>query len=409
VRRLIAVVLLMILAGIPAAQAKVLHKKPAAHQAAAAMPANSTPAVVKTAGIPFETSARQAIVIDANTGTVLYEKDADKRMPTASMSKVMTAYAVADALKKGEIHKDTLLEVSKNAWRPKSDNSLMFVELGARIPVWDLVQGMIVQSGNDACVVLAEGIAGSEAAFVQRMNEASQKLGMTNSHFANATGLPDPEHYSTPRDLATLAVAYMRDFPDVAALDKQMDFTYHGIKQGNRNPLLYVPGLGADGVKTGHTEEAGFGLIGSAIQNGRRVIIVLSGMSSMAERAHESERVMRWAFDAFTGPTLFKAGEKVADADVWQGQAPKVTLTVKDDVAYLMPRAAAPKLVVKAKFNAPVAAPVKAGQELGTLEISAPGLATKTVPLVAAADVPELNPFARLSYTIQYLLKGHGD
>jgi len=359
--------------------------------------------------VQFNTTARQAIVIDANTGTTLFEKDADRRMPTASMSKVMTAYVVADALKKGEIQKTTLLQVSKNAWRPASDNSLMFVELGNRIPVWDLVQGMIVQSGNDACVVLAEGISGSEAAFVERMNVSAQKLGMTGSHFANVTGLPDPNHYSTPRDLAKLAIAYMHDFPDVAVLDKQMDFTYHGIKQGNRNPLLYVPGLGADGVKTGHTEEAGYGLIGSAIQNGRRVIIVLSGMSSMNERAHESERVMRWAFDAFTGPTLFKAGEKVVDVDVWQGQAPKVTLTVKEDTSFLMPRAAAPKMVVKAKFNAPIAAPVKVGQELGTLEISAPGVQTKTIPLVAANAVEGLNPFERLGYTFKYLLKGHGD
>lgn len=357
----------------------------------------------------FQTTARQAIVIDANTGTVLYEKDADKRMPTASMSKVMTAYVAADALAKGEIHKDTLMLVSKNAWRPASDNSLMFVELGNRIPVWQLLQGVIVQSGNDACVVLAEGVSGSEAAFAERMNAAAQKLGMTNSHFMNATGLPDPGHYSTPRDLAKLAVAYMHDFPEVAALDKQMEFTYHGIKQGNRNPLLYVPGLGADGVKTGHTEEAGYGLIGSAVQNGRRVIIVLSGMSSMAERAKESERVMRWAFDAFSAPMLFKAGDPVVEADVWQGAAGKVSLTVKEDTAYLMPRAVASRMTVKAKYSNPVSAPVKAGQELGTLEISAPGVATKSVPLVAAVDVAGLNPLARLSYTIQYLLKGHAD
>lgn len=359
--------------------------------------------------VDFTTTARQAIVVDANTGTVLFEKDADKRMPTASMSKVMTAYVVGDALKKAEIQKDTQFLVSKNAWRPASEDSKMFVELGARIPVWDLAQGMIVQSGNDACVVLAEGISGSEAAFVERMNIAAQKLGMTNSHFANATGLPDPNHYSTPRDLATLAVAYMRDFPELSALDKQMDYTYHGIKQGNRNPLLYVPGLGADGVKTGHTEEAGYGLIGSAVQNGRRVIIVLSGMDSMAERASESERVMRWAFDAFTGPTLFKAGEKVTDAAVWQGMEPTVPLVVKDDVAYLMPRASAPKILVTAKFNAPVAAPVKVGQPMGTLEISAPGVPTKTVPLVAGTAVDGLNPLARLSFTIKYLLTGHGE
>jgi D-alanyl-D-alanine carboxypeptidase (penicillin-binding protein 5/6) len=357
----------------------------------------------------FETAARQAIVVDANTGQVIFEKDADKRMPTASMSKVMTAYVVADALAKGEITKDTPMLVSKNAWRPGADDSKMFVELGNRIPVWQLLQGVIVQSGNDACVVLAEGIAGSEAAFAERMNAAAQKLGMKDSHFTNATGLPDPNHYSTPRDLAKLAVAYMHDFPDVAALDHQMDFTYHGIKQGNRNPLLYVPGLGADGVKTGHTEEAGYGLIGSAVQNGRRVIIVLSGMASMKERASESERVMRWAFDAFTSPMLFKANDKVVEADVWQGKQGKVDLIVKQDVAYLMPRNAAPKMVVKVKYQTPLAAPVKAGAEVGTLEVSAPGVPTKTVPLVTAATVEELGPIDRIKSTLKFLLNGHSD
>jgi len=355
----------------------------------------------------FQTLARQAIVVDANTGTVLFEKDADKRMPTASMSKVMTAYVVADTLAKGDIKKDTLMSVSQKAW--STQGSKMFVELGNRIPVWELMQGMIIQSGNDACIVLAEGIAGSEAAFVQRMNMAAQKLGMANSHFANVNGLPDPDHYSTPRDLAKLAIAYMRDFPDASSLDKQMDFTYHGIKQGNRNPLLYVPGLGADGVKTGHTDEAGYGLIGSAVQNDRRVIIVLSGMDSMKDRASESERVMRWAFDAFSSPLLFKANDKVADADVWQGQTGSVSLVVKEDVAYLMPRAAAANMKVKAKFTAPIAAPVKAGQQLGTLEITAPGVAPKTVPLVAASDVAALGPLERLKFTFHYLLNGRRD
>lgn len=355
----------------------------------------------------FATSARQAIVVDTNTGQVIFEKDADQRMPTASMSKVMTAYTVADALAKGEIQKDTLLPVSEKAW--STQGSKMFVELGNRIPVWDLMQGMIVQSGNDACIVLAEGIAGSEEAFVQRMNAAAQKLGMKDSQFANVNGLPDPNHYSTPRDLAKLAMAYMHDFPEASALDKQIDYTYHGIKQGNRNPLLYVPGLGGDGVKTGHTEEAGYGLIGSATQNGRRVIMVLSGMQSMKERASESERVMRWAFDAFTSPMLFKAGEVVAEADVWQGRAGKVALVAKQDIAYLMPRLAAPKMVAKASFTAPIAAPVKAGTEVGKLEISAPGVPPKSVPLFTAADVDGLGPIERVKSTLRYLIHGRSE
>ncbi|HRJ12761.1 MAG TPA: D-alanyl-D-alanine carboxypeptidase family protein, partial [Alphaproteobacteria bacterium] len=266
-----------------------------------------------------------------------------------------------------------------------------------------------IQSGNDACIVLAEGVAGSEEAFAQRMNVAAKELGMENSNFTNASGWPDPNHYSTPRDLATLALAYMKKFPEEYALNKVIDYTYHGIKQGNRNPLLYVPGLGGDGVKTGHTEEAGYGLIGSAEQNGRRVIMVLSGMTSMDERAKEAERVMRWAFTEFTGATFFKAGDVVTEADVWQGKAPKIALTVKEDVGFLMQRSAVAKLVVKAKFNAPIAAPIKAGDELGELEITAPGAPIKTVPLVAAADVEGLNPMQRLGFTIKYLLNGHGE
>lgn len=355
----------------------------------------------------FETVAKQAIVLDVNSGQVLYEKDADTKMPTASMSKVMTAYVISEALAKGEIQKDTMMPVSEKAWRIQG--SKMFVELNNRIPVWELLHGVVIQSGNDACIVLAEGLSGSEEAFVQRMNVVAKEIGMENSHFNNASGWPDPDHYSTPRDLSTLAYSYMTKFPEEYALNKIIDYTYHGIKQGNRNPLLYVPGLGADGVKTGHTEEAGYGLIGSAEQNGRRVIIVLSGMSSMDERAKESERVMRWAFTEFTGATFFKKGDIVTEADVWQGKAGKVPLTVKEDVGFLMQRSSVPGLVVKAKFNAPIAAPITAGQEVGELEISAPGAPIKTVPLVAAADVEDLNPIQRLVFTIKYLINGHAE
>jgi D-alanyl-D-alanine carboxypeptidase (penicillin-binding protein 5/6) len=355
----------------------------------------------------FETLAKQAVVIDVNTGQILFEKDPDTRMPTASMSKVMTAYVASQALADGQIKKETLMPVSERAWRMQG--SKMFVELGNSIPVWDLLHGVVIQSGNDACVVLAEGIAGSEEAFAQRMNQTAAKLGMTNSNFMNATGWPDPNHYSTPRDLATLALSYMTKFPEEYSLNKIIDYTYHGIKQGNRNPLLYVDGLGADGVKTGHTEEAGYGLIGSAEQNGRRVIMVLSGMNSMDERAKESERVMRWAFTEFTGPMLFKKGEVVANADVWQGNAAQVPLTVTEDVAYLMQRSVAAKLSVKARFKSPIAAPIVAGQELGELEISAPGAPIKMVPLVAANDVDGLNPIDRLVFTVKYLLNGRAE
>src|SRR5690349_1857270 len=226
----------------------------------------------------FDTAARNAIVIDYQTGAVLLEKNADQRIPTASMSKIMTAYVIYAYLRDGKAKTDDILPVSEKAWR--TGGSKMFVPYPGQVKVDDLLQGMIIQSGNDACIVLAEGLAGSEAAFVEKMNETAQKIGLKDSHFANADGLPAPDHYSTVRDLAKLAVHYIKDFPEYYKYEAVKDFTYNGIKQGNRNPLLYKD-MGADGIKTGHTEEAGYGIVGSEVRNGRRVIYVLVGMLSM--------------------------------------------------------------------------------------------------------------------------------
>ena len=277
----------------------------------------------------FETPAKAAIIIDLRTGSVLFEKNADERMPPSSMSKIMTAYVVFQALKKGDLRLDDQLVVSERAWRIQG--SKMFVPLGERVKVEDLLRGMIIQSGNDACIVLAEGLAGSEEAFAERMNVVARDLGLTGSNFRNASGWPDPQHYTTARDLMTLARRLILDYPELYKFYAEKDFTYGKdekgvpIKQGNRNPLLYK-NTGADGIKTGHTEEAGYGLTASAVREGRRVITVMNGWASMRIRAEESERLMDWAFREFGTYTVFKAGQPVDKAEVWLGQQQTVPL-----------------------------------------------------------------------------------
>ncbi len=351
----------------------------------------------------IQTAAKNAIVIDQATGTVLYEKDPDARIPTASMSKVMTAYVVHDVMKQGKLKPDDMLPVSQKAW--STQGSKMFVELNNSIKVSDLLKGVIIQSGNDACIVLAEGIAGSEEHFADLMNQDAAKLGLKDSHFANATGLPDPNHYSTVRDLANLAVAYIRDFPEDYKLNAEKEFTYHGIKQGNRNPLLYTD-VGADGVKTGHTDEAGFGVIGSAVQRGHRIVMVISGMVSMKERAEESDKLIRWAFREFSVAKIFKAGDTVASVPVWLGKDKEVPLVAGADASLLIARADQSKLKAVVKYNEPIAAPITKGTQVGTIEVSVPGKAPASFPIVAGADVAKAGPLARIGHAFSYLFMG---
>ncbi|HUH85033.1 MAG TPA: D-alanyl-D-alanine carboxypeptidase family protein [Stellaceae bacterium] len=355
----------------------------------------------------FDTSARNAIVIDFQTGAVLLDKNADQRIPTASMSKIMTAYTVYTYLRDGKAKLGDLLPVSERAWRTGlSDNeSRMFVPLNGRVKIEDLLRGMIVQSGNDACVVLAEGLAGSQEAFVAKMNELAQKMGLTNSHFANVHGLPAPDHYSSPRDLATLSRHLIQDFPQYYRYESEKEFTFNGIKQGNRNPLLYKD-LGADGIKTGHTEEAGYGLVGSAVRNGRRVIFVLSGMQSMKERGQEGERVLDWAFREFSDYTIAKAGEPIDEAPVWMGVAEKVPVAPQSDAVMTLWPAARKELKVSAVYDGTVKAPVAKGQVIGKLVIAAPDNPPLEVPLVATQAVGRLGPLGRMAEAAGYLLWG---
>lgn len=341
---------------------------------------------------PPQTLAKNAFVVDHDTGAILYAKDADQRIPTASMSKVMTMLVVFDALKAGKLSLEQTLPVSERAW--KMEGSKMFIEVGNQIKVEDLIRGVIIQSGNDSCVTLAEGIAGTEENFAQLMNARAKEIGMTGSHFMNSSGWPDPEHYSTPKDLVILARYLVANYPEYYKYYSEREFTFNNIRQPNRNPLLYA-NIGADGVKTGHTEEAGYGLIGSAVRDGRRVDLVMSGMSSMQERADESQKLMDWALRSFRNITIAKSGDIVEKVPVIFGQVKEAELTVSNEIRLTVPVLAEKDMKFQLKYNAPVSAPVKAGDKLAELQVTYAGGTTQAYPLVAAKDIAESNFFAR--------------
>jgi len=367
--------------------------------AACAAPASAAPPTIDTA-------AKHAIVIDFNTGAVLLDKAADERMEPASLAKMMTAYVVFDYIKKGQATLEDTLLVSQAAWaKHKTNESNMFVALGSRVKIEDLIRGMIVQSGNDACYVLAEGLAGSTDAFVQRMNEVAKQMGLDHTHFANVDGLPDPQEYTTARDLATLGTRLIADFPDYHHYESEKEFTYNGIKQGNRNPLLYKD-PSVDGIKTGHTEEAGYGVAISAVRNDRRIVEVLAGMKSMNERSGEAQKLLDWAYREFADYRLVKAGEAVDEAPVWLGEATKVPTTTAQDIYVTLPKTARRDLKVTAIYDGQVKAPVAQGQPVGKLVVSAPDMPPKEFPLVAAQPVDRLGAMGRVAAAAGYLLWG---
>jgi serine-type D-Ala-D-Ala carboxypeptidase (penicillin-binding protein 5/6) len=358
--------------------------------------------------LAIDTIAREAIIIDTTTGRVLFEKNGNARMPPASMSKLMTVYMVFNQLRDGNLSMDDTFRVSENAWRKggaKSGSSTMFLDPNSRVSVEELLMGIIVQSGNDACIVVAEGISGSEAAFAESMTATALELGMTGSHFANSTGWPDPDQYMTASDLANLALTTIKEFPEYYHFYGVTEYTYNGIRQTNRNPLLYK-GIGADGLKTGHTSEAGYGLTASAERNGRRIVVVVNGLNSKKERSSESERLMDWAFREFNNYALFAENDVVSDAEVWLGTAGRVPLVIDRDIVITMPRKARKGMKVVVKYDGPISAPIVAGTPIAHLEISAPEEETITVPLLAGADVGALGLIGRLGAAIDFLLWG---
>lgn len=347
----------------------------------------------------METAAREAILVDYDTGVVLFEKDADVRTPPASMSKMMTAYLLFEGLKQGRIKPDQTLPVSENAWRrggAASGGSTMFLNIGDQVPIEELIRGVIVQSGNDASIVVAEGLAGSEEAFAELMSKKAKELGMSGTHYQNANGLPDPDEYTTVRDLATLAKRTIEDFPEYYHFYSEREYVHNGIKQGNRNPLLYR-NIGVDGLKTGHTKEAGYCLTSSAKQGDRRLILVTTGLPSMKARSEESERLLGYGFREFDNYTLFKAGEEVAKGEVWLGDEKTVSIVPEKDAIITLPRKARPDMKVTLVMNEPIPAPISKGQQVAKLVVTAPGQdAPDEIPLVAANDVPRLGFFGRV-------------
>jgi len=368
-----------------------------------ATPETSAPGATSGTASGIDTEARAAYVIDFRTGAVLLDKNSDARIPPASMSKMMTYYTVFSYLKEGKATLEDMLPVSEKAWR--TQGSKMFVPLGGRVKIEDLLRGVIIQSGNDACIVLAEGLAGSEQAFVDEMNKKAQEIGLTGSHFTNVTGLPDPDHYMTARDLANLAKHIITDYPEFYKFESERDFTYNGIKQGNRNPLLYKD-FGADGLKTGHTDEAGYCLTASAVRDNRRIIMVLAGLPSMKARATESERLIEWAFREFGGYALYKAGDTVDDAEVWLGATAKVPLTVSGDAVVTIPRRSRKDMKVMAVYDRPIKAPIAQGQPVGKLVVTVPGQTQTEFPLVAANSVERLGAMGRVGAALSYLVFG---
>lgn len=350
-----------------------------------------------------ETLARHAILIDHGTGAILLEKDADTPMPPASMSKLMTIYMLFEQLADGGLSLEDTFLVSEKAWR--MGGSKMFVLVNSNISIEDLIRGIVVQSGNDACVVVAEGLGGTEEAFAEMMTEKALELGLTSSTFANATGWPHPDQRMTARDLATLASRIISDFPQYYGYFKEPSFTYNNIKQSNRNPLLFKD-MGVDGLKTGHTEAAGYGLTSSAVRDGRRLVLVSSGLASTKERSSENTRLLNWGFREFANYDFFKQGEIVSEAKIWLGEQDSVALIVPEDVRMTLRRKARKKLEVKVVYTGPVPAPITKGQKLAEIWITAPDTDTRIVPLLAASDMSRLGFFGRLSAGFKYLLWG---
>ena len=377
----------------------LVHRMLAAAVVAAVVAVDGAPVAAQTT----DTLAQRAILIEYATGQVLLAKNADEAVPPASMSKMMLLYMLFEQLAEGKLTMEDTFPVSEKAWR--MGGSKMFVLVNSRVSVQDLLRGIIVQSGNDACIVVAEALGGSEAAFADRMTERGREIGLTNSVFLNSTGWPEDGHVMSARDLAILSTRIIQDFPQYYGIFSERSFTYANIPQPNRNPLLFrYPGT--DGLKTGHTEKAGYGLVASAVRNGRRLILVATGMASEDARARETERLMDWGFREFGNYEFFKAGEVVAQAPVWLGNKPTVPLVVANGLTITMSRTARRQMTVKAIFDGPIPAGIRQGQRVATLRIEAPDMEPIQLPLVASANVDRLGLFGRLGAAVNYLVWG---
>jgi D-alanyl-D-alanine carboxypeptidase (penicillin-binding protein 5/6) len=362
----------------------------------------------------FQTPAPVAYMVDLSSNAVLYSKDADRRMPPASLAKMMTVYVVFDMIKKGQLSADKQFTMQPETWKKwNNQGSSMFLSVNESVSVDNLLKGIVTLSGNDACVVIAEGISGTEQAFTDRMNDEAKKLGLTNSHFGTSNGWPDNGvTYVSARDLATLAAATIREFPDLYKKYYALpNFTWgvrmngSKIDQANRDPLLgNVPG--ADGLKTGHTDEAGYSFTGSAMQNGRRIIMVLAGLDSFGVRKEESIKFMNWGFGAWSAKPIVSKGKQVATADIQLGSSSSVGLVAADNLAVTVPSGSNPAMTASVVYDGPLKAPIKAGDHIADLIVKTSGMTDQRFPLVADKDVAQAGFFGRAWAGLMQLFGG---
>lgn len=351
----------------------------------------------------IDTKADQAIVIDFDTNEVLYEKNADKKMPPASMTKIMTVYAAFDRIVNTDLSINHECIISAKAY--KMGGSRSFLEIDDKVSIDDLLKGIIVQSGNDASLALAECLAGTETDFSNLMNVYAKRIGMTNSNFLNASGWPVKNHYSTVRDLAILSNSLISDFPDLYSYFKLKDFTYNNIDQPNRNKLL-TNFIGADGLKTGFTKKSGWGISGSAIIENRRVTVVINGTNSARSRLNESTNLLNWAFTQTSQKKLLSKNQVIKNVDVWLGKESSINLTAKDDLISNLSFDQLQQIKSSINFLNPISAPITKGDEYGSIEIKVPGKKTIIVPLVAEKNINQVNPLFKIITAIKYLIFG---
>ena len=339
--------------------------------------------------LPFETTAPQAILIDAKSGIVFFEKNADELVQPASMSKLMTMTLVFEALKAGDLKLDQEFLISENAWRKGGSaggGSTMFANVNTRIKLVDLMYGSMIQSANDACIAIAEGMAGSEEEFALRMTKRGKELGLQNAVFKNATGLPNPEHLMSVRDLTILARHIILDFPEYYKIYSEKEFTWNNITQKNRNPLL-LDYPGADGMKTGYIKDSGYGMVGSAVRDGRRLVLVIASLKSIKERKEEAQKLLDWGFRQFKTIDVYTAGDVVSKARVWGGSARWVDLVIKQDLRLALSAKEQEHIEVKLSYSGPLIAPVKAGDKIGTVRFLMDGKTISEVPVETANAV----------------------
>ena len=359
-----------------------------------------------SSAVAYDTSAKHAFLIDFDTNQVLFEKNADVLMPPASMSKIMTAYLAFEEIKSGRLKLEDKILISENAWR--KGGSKMFVQVNDEVAVSDILRGIIVQSGNDAAIALAEHLQGSEAAFASKMTKKARDLGLKKAKFKNATGWPDEEHKITARELGLLAKLTIMNFPNLYPIYAEKSFTFNNIKQGNRNPLLY-DGSGSDGLKTGRTRAAGYGLTASVSKAGRRLVMVLNGMKSSSERKREARKLIEWGFREFDNYKIFEKGEIVTDIDVWLGKDKRLSAFIKEETKLTVRRMDSEKVKTTVHYEEPLAAPIKQGQIVGTLKIKVPNQTLREYPLFAKQSIEKLGSWGRIVAAFNYLVWGAGD